>query len=212
MNTTLEIENPYLREAYEVAGDSLYDPGIMGSIEAAKARFQLVKKYAWAIPSQEALDVMASYAPLVEMGAGTGYWAYLLRQMDVDILAYDLLPPDGFEWPKEETREQEEAGHNWYHRGHETWTEVIRSGPRVLRRHKDRTLFLCWPPMSNFAYRSLQIHESKTVIYIGEGEWGCTADSEFHNALARNYKEVKTVEIPQWDGIHDYLSVYERLT
>ena len=30
---------------------------------------------------------------LVELGAGTGYWAALLRKMDVDVIAYDLRPP-----------------------------------------------------------------------------------------------------------------------
>ena len=41
----------------------------------------------------QALLALAARAPLLEIGAGTGYWAHRLRGMGVDILAYDLEPP-----------------------------------------------------------------------------------------------------------------------
>ena len=77
--------------------------------------------YAWAIPDERALQVLAHYSPIVEMGGGTGYWARCLRERGVDVLCYDLHPSEG------------------------AWTEVLKGGPAKLRDHADRTLFLCYP-------------------------------------------------------------------
>jgi hypothetical protein len=52
---------------------------------------ELRQKYAWAIPDARALRIIKHFAPVVEMGAGTGYWCYLLRQNGIDIVAYDLF-------------------------------------------------------------------------------------------------------------------------
>lgn len=49
----------------------------------------LCKKYAWAIPDERALQILASFSPLIEIGAGRGYWARLLRDQGVNILAFD---------------------------------------------------------------------------------------------------------------------------
>ena len=58
-----------------------------------EARDRLVARYSWAIPNDEAIRVLAAHAPLIELAAGTGYWAYLLRARNVDILAFDTYPP-----------------------------------------------------------------------------------------------------------------------
>ena len=49
----------------------------------------LCKKYAWAIPDERALHILARFSPLIELGAGRGYWARLLRDRGVDIIAFD---------------------------------------------------------------------------------------------------------------------------
>ena len=51
-----------------------------------------IQKFSYAIPNDEALDLILSYSPIVEMGAGLGYWAYLLDQKGCDIVAYDIDP------------------------------------------------------------------------------------------------------------------------
>jgi len=47
------------------------------------------EKYAWAIPNEKALMAISEFAPIIEMGAGAGYWARLLRDRGVEIEAYD---------------------------------------------------------------------------------------------------------------------------
>jgi len=50
-------------------------------------------RYAWAVPCTEALTALRRLSPLVEIGAGTGYWARLLAGHGADVAAYDLAPP-----------------------------------------------------------------------------------------------------------------------
>jgi tetratricopeptide (TPR) repeat protein len=75
--------NPYL-EIFELLNNrySASDARRFG-------RDSLVRKYSWAIPDEEALATIGSYTPLVEIGAGTGYWAALLRKRGADMIAYD---------------------------------------------------------------------------------------------------------------------------
>jgi hypothetical protein len=47
------------------------------------------EKYAWAIPDERALKACAAFSPLVEMGAGAGYWARLLREMGCTVSPFD---------------------------------------------------------------------------------------------------------------------------
>ena len=63
--------------------------------EPGRCLHRLTDRYTYVVPTSNLLTVLCSRAPIVELGAGTGYWAYLLRQMDVDIIAYDLVPPGG---------------------------------------------------------------------------------------------------------------------
>jgi hypothetical protein len=160
------------------------------------ARYDMVMQYAWAIPDEYALDLLAKHGPIVEMGAGGGYWAMLLRGMGVDVAAYDSLAGD----------------HNV--QSSYTWTEVERGTPRSLQAHGDRTLFLCWPPydtrMADLALRRFEQAGGERLIYIGEHAGGCTGDDRFHDQLAKRWQETDTLALPQWPMVHDYLSVWVR--
>jgi protein-L-isoaspartate O-methyltransferase len=78
------------------------------------------RKYPCAAFNSAALALLAARAPLVEVGAGTGYWAAALRRRGVDVLAYDLNPPAA-----------DTAEANVYHGRHPPFTEVLRGGPKV---------------------------------------------------------------------------------
>ena len=156
-------------------------------------RHDLVRRYAWAIPTDEALNEIAARSPIVEMGAGTGYWASLLAARGADVIAYDRDP------------------------GCNTWIEPgvlhfdVRPGTWLsVKQHADRTLFLCWPPMNPMANNTLRCYRGACLVYIGEGEGGCTADDPFFRRLGRDWHMVASIDIPQWLGVHDRLGIYER--
>lgn len=159
-------------------------------------RGEACRKYAWAVPTDEALDEIAKYAPIIEVGAGTGYWASLLREKGVDILAYDAFVPG---------KDRNEYGHSHTH------TEVLKADSTIAWMYPDRALFLCWPPYDDpMATKALKVYRGSTVIYIGEGRRGCTGDEEFHKTLDLEWEEAERIYLPQWDGIHDYLTIHVR--
>jgi len=93
----------------------------------------------------------------------------------------------------------------------ETWTEVLTGGPEQMGQHRDRTLFLCWPPYDTpMGLGHLVAHAGNWFIYVGEGSGGCTGDDAFHEYLREHFECVERVEIPQWDGIYDDLSIWAR--
>ncbi|KAL3666792.1 hypothetical protein V7S43_008412 [Phytophthora oleae] len=70
-------------------------------------------KYSWAIPDERALQIIKHYGPIVEMGAGSGYWARLLQLRGVDVVAYDLhVAGDDEEEEKEADSDDKEKENN----------------------------------------------------------------------------------------------------
>jgi hypothetical protein len=155
----------------------------------------MICKYAFAVPAEEGLACIERYAPIVEMGAGTGYWARCLRARGVDVVAYD------------------EMGDQWltYFRGSRLWTEVVRGGPERLGDHPDRALLLCWPdPWTGMDEASLRAHRGDHVIYVGEPGNRGPGTEGFRRLLGAEWREVERVPIPQWEECDDVLTVYER--
>jgi hypothetical protein len=161
-------------------------------------RGNAVTKMAWAIPNPTALTAIAAWGPIVEMGAGLGYWAAQLRGCGADVVAYDEPQP----------------GDRYLDGDTEPYFPVELGGPARLLEHGDRTLFLCWPPYARpMALDALFAHAhggGTRLAYVGEGHWGCTGDDLFHEVLNAHYTLVREVDIPQWDGLHDSLYLYER--
>lgn len=156
------------------------------------------KRYAWAIPTDGALTMIAKYDPIIEIGAGTGYWAKLLAARGVDIVAYDQAPPVA-------------PGLNTWHPGPDLAFPVEEGGPEKIPLHPGRNLFLCWPPYDEpMASQCLAAFTGNHVIYIGEGAGGCTGDEGFFNQLEAEFDEIEEETIPSWQGIHDRMTVYRR--
>jgi hypothetical protein len=199
------VQNPYLAE-YKRLNPTLKDPldfiegcdfALFEKLHAVRESF--VKKYSWAIPNAHALEAIAKCSPLVEMGAGTGYWASLLRAMGVDVVAYDEAPPGNGS-----------VSRNKYHLPFQ-YTTVVEGGPNVLWAHSDRALFLCWPPYDDpFAFDSVNLWGGNVLVFVGEGSGGCTGCDTFHDKLREQFLRRQTVEIPTWPGIRDCLTIWHR--
>lgn len=182
----MKLINPLLDEFIRVDGGN----GIpVNVIERVIAQQNCQKDYAWAIPTLEAVQLIAQYDPIIEVGAGTGYWAWMLQQLGLSVECYD--------------------NYSSHVRTHGFWYRVHRGSWE--KAYSRKNLFLCWPPYDNsFGYRALKCHRGEYVIYIGEGYGGCTGCYNFHDLLSESYRQVNTCKIPQWYGLHDYLSVWKR--
>ena len=178
------MKNEYLAEYKKaVAGEDL---------ERIMQREKLVREYAWAVPNPAAIAALVKHGPIVELGAGTGYWAALVNASGGDHLAYDIEEINSWTSP---TR----------------YEAVFPGGAEVAATCPERALFLCWPPYSDpFAWEALRRYTGDKFIFVGEGEGGCTGDDQFFEELQSGWEEIESVSIPQWYGLHDYMTVYRR--
>lgn len=163
-------------------------------------RSDFVHKYAWAIPNKKAIYTLVKHSPIIEMGAGTGYWAALVEDAGGDIIAFDLHPP------------KITSSANIYHERQTTFFPVKCGSYKKLALYPERTLFLCWPPYdSEMAHKMLSTYKGNTIIFVGEYEGGCTGDDKFFKLLQHKFNIVQEISIPQWGGIHDQMTVYTRI-
>ena len=173
-----------------------YSESMAADVAIYRARKYLVKHFAWAVPNDEAINLLVAHGPIVEMGAGAGYWARLVEESGGDIVAFDGRPVDKAE--------------NGYHDG-TSWFDVSLGGPETLAQWPTRALLLCWPSAgTSFAKECLESYTGDTLIYVGEEASGCTANDEFFEVLARDWVARECVHIPQWPHMSDYLQVYSR--
>ena len=216
MSATTTTENPLLDGWRDVHGKdaphSWLSRGFDGGCRPDRDRLSAV--YSFAVPTDAALDLIASFGPVVEIGAGTGYWASLLVDRGCDVVAYDHLGRNF---------------HRWFPTGKGLlYADVRRGGTPMAERHADRTLLLVWPPygtpMAANALRYFERGGGKRLVYVGEGYGGCTGDDDFFGMLhdgcwqdpcdpdhhASRWHQTHELTIPQWFGINDYLTVYER--
>jgi hypothetical protein len=187
-------ENPYLDLVRILAGGP--DPrwhavpgGLASVLNLPARRRELAAVFAWAIPDDGALTLLAGHGPLLECGAGTGYWAALLRARGCDVLACDRDPP------------------------RRAWTAVgAADAVAAARANRDRALFLCWPPYEDdrVSYGALRAHRGDTLLYVGGGPDGPTGTVRFHRELALNWHPAEQAAVPTWPGLRDRLVVYRR--
>lgn len=161
------------------------------------SRHELTHTFAWAIPTPGDIAWIKSTLAgrdVVEIGAGTGYWASLLAQSGVDVAAFDKEPGGN-------SFCAEKQYHPVYEGGHECAT-----------RYPDRALMLCWPPYGgSVAADTLSAYAGDLLIYIGEGESGCTADDNFFALLDREWELVgNSPHHATFSGIHCYVEAYRR--
>jgi hypothetical protein len=146
-----------------------------------------VKPFAEWIGNRKVLEVMA----------GAGHLSYALKQYGVDVIA-----TDNNSWANE--------------RGWEPVTEVMEADSvEAINLWGDKIdiLLMSWPYMDDTAYRTIkqlnEVNPNALIVYIGEGNGGCTASEEFfdHFNQINDDKKFNIAEalFQRWPGIHDYL-------
>lgn len=154
-------------------------------------RHDMVRRFAWACPTPAALDMIARHGPVLEIGAGSGYWAWSLRNLGVDVVAFD-----DYSWSESNTT---------------AWFPVWHGGTRWAVRYPERTLLLVWPPYkTDMAVRALRRYSGDTVVYVGEDEGGCNATDDFFAELAHRWTQIDGAPVAQHWGIHDRATTYTR--
>lgn len=174
-------------------------------LENWKFRRTFVSKLSWSIPCKEAIDAIRKYArpPLYDLMAGSGYWSKILNDRGIKTIASDINVG---------------KRHNNY--GHTMLAKVQRKNAykvagSTIRRSKEGfgDVLLAWPPYNEPVGNTIikLIPVGSRVFYFGEGRGGCTGDDEMHCRLYEDFKELDIISLPQWEGMHDDLYIYEKL-
>ncbi|WP_157254952.1 hypothetical protein [Nonomuraea typhae] len=158
-----------------------------GSPRLAYAQMILQAAYAYAIPSPQTVDWICGVCadlPLIELGAGRGYWAAQLSRSGLRVEAYDVEPPD----KSKNTSFPGAAGQA------DVWFPVSNLDAFATRvRTADHVLFLCWPPgwgdkMASEALTAFEEAGGDRLIYIGEPKGGKTGNDAFFDALSSRWR------------------------
>jgi hypothetical protein len=203
-------ENPYWEIVRQIPledglsfGPSRPEPSsfvVTGQPPVARAlvnRNALCGTFSWSIPSPGDMTWMRQILGgrgVVEAGAGSGYWAWQMRQAGIDAVAYEPADP---------------ADNKYVHR---EWTALLRDGHQAPQHHPDRALFLCWPSYDEpWAAHALSCYSGDLLIYCGEGWGGCCADDGFFKLIDAEWEEIGSspAHVSFW-GIHCYLTAYRR--
>lgn len=156
-------------------------------------------EYSYAVPSERALAALAHFA-IVDVGAGTGYWARALRERGVTTRAFDaFLGPD-----------------NEYHRRYPTWTDVhCADAAHVdLTAHEEDpvAVLVCYaPPDSTMLGDVVRRFEPRTQDRLAlVGEWrGDTASADCLAALLDAYCLDQRISLPNWGDTSAELTLWK---
>jgi len=198
----LKLYNPYLKKLKKLMDENsdLDSEGLLSVLHENRSDF--VSDYSFTIPYYDILSKAASYSPIVEIGAGSGYWARCLSEFGADVIAYDSFPP-GSESPWDWLQRN-----SWFD---ESWCYIVKGDETSAAHHPDRTLFLAWPmPMNPMAYNALVNYRNaggRTLIYIGDPHPGSSGDEYFHQMLSQQ-KEIEKIDLYGWPGINEKMLIY----
>ncbi|MER7701431.1 hypothetical protein ABTX81_00815 [Kitasatospora sp. NPDC097605] len=163
-------------------------------------RQELSRIYSWALASRTAVDWIADCLDgrgLLEAGAGSGYWARLLRARGVDVLATDA---------------EARAGRNGFTDRFQ-YAEV-RPGRAAedAAAHPDRVLALLWPPHRDpMAADALRAYRGPGLLYLGDRSGGMCADRAFFAELAAHWYPASHCPLTlRWLGNRDTATFFAR--
>lgn len=164
-------------------------------------RNRLVGTYAWSIPSPGDIAWISSTLNgrgMVEVGAGSGYWAWQLAQAGVDIIAYEPTTP----------------ADNPFVVAAEPYYPLLRGDGSAAAKHPDRALFMSWPTYSDpWAAHALASYQGDLLVYVGEESGGCCGDDAFFELLDARWTEIEASPHHRtWWGINCRMVTYRRNT
>jgi hypothetical protein len=169
-----------------------------------RGREIFTKIFSWSIPCKEAIDTIKKWArpPIYDLMAGTGYWAKLLNDRGVQTVASDIHT----------IRSKNEYKHQKRH-GKVSRKHALKVAHDFKTGRLKGDIILSWPPYEEPIASDVLDHlpTGTRVFYFGEDSGGATGDYAMHVNFNTNFKRLDSVGLPQFQGLHDSLAVWEKI-
>ena len=182
---------------HERAGLHSYEAKYFLAVEAARTNF--IQQFSFAVPCSEVLDSLASLEPILEVGAGTGFWAHLMRMRGIDVWA-----TDGEDESTRNTHSQVVAGFGINER---------LDGQVAVESYPGLNVFMCWPPYwTDWPERTLLAMERGMYLAVICDRAGVAGSAQFHGILETQFEEQVHLRVhqPNWPRIWDSFSVWRK--
>jgi hypothetical protein len=206
---TKNISHPYLLDVECTLG--IQDGRVL---EAHPYAYALIKvwrrRYAYALPDEDLVRRIACDSPVVEVGAGLGYWAWLLRQAGAEVRATDRRPPAQYFDERGRlcaTPGRRPGRPNEWFDTRPAWTrvEVADAAAAAAAAPETAALLLVWPPYDDqMASSALRAFRGDVLWYVGEGRGGACADAAFFDELESSWELDEVHALVRFPGLYDW--------
>lgn len=162
-----------------------------------EAEDEAQESYAFAIPCFPILDVIRKFSSggVLELGAGSGYWSYLLGKLDVDVVAVDRIVANNMYGFKK----------LWYQVTDRNANDAVADPV-----HANRTLLLCWPD-DDWAARCLKLSSQSCLAYVGRPNCDGTGGGILKAELLENWEVAEEHPMPNWLWDNTRLVIYQKV-
>ena len=197
-----------------------------------KESVTLRNENSWSVPTKQALDLIATHGPLIEIGAGNAVWTELLMKRGVDIIAVDTL-----RW----SDDFNDSGL------HESGTVLVNARPGFVReggpevlvddsiskvldkesgKQAYRSLVLMWPDYmgyGEYGLKCLDQYGGEVLILVGEWQnqtcgaytegvptHGQSFSKRFQDRVEADFERIASCRLPTWPLFFDTLAIWRR--
>lgn len=177
------------------------------------------------LPSDDLISYLINLDSIIEVGAGMGYWSYVINKNGGDCLPTDIRPPDinmdnNFGFSKIEYYRNPEKYHfidnnldrnvdNYpmsfdSGRSLKVWSKVRIATHKVVKETDHKYVLLCHPPGNDWTEELLDIIKTQDKKLILVAEWMPSADATipFFERLDRNWYLKEKFPIYDWETMN----------
>ena len=193
------LRNPWSYPMSKITSDGSddVDRSVM-EVKAYRLRGKMRRHYSYAIPNEAAINLLVEESPIVEIGAGSGYWAMLVEEEGGEIVCFDKYPNGDNEYVT-----------NFFS------TDIMEGDENAVKDYPDHTLFMCWPNDFNseegWSDKALENYldaGGEKLALISEGKYGAAGSDRLFEMIQSEMYEEKMIRIPQFPRLHDRLELY----
>lgn len=159
-------------------------------------RQEYIRNYGYVKLCNKLVDEIAKYSPILEVCAGTGHVAEAVTRRHPEV---DYVATDSGKWKLGVATR---------------YFPVVKQGAAAaINAYPERNVFMSWPPYNEpvAANAVKNIKPGRYLLLVSEGRGGCVGSDELFDRLDAEFEPISCINIDQWDGLHDYLSIYKRL-